>query len=72
MSSDIHAEVFFGETRLNKCGDVLVPDKLCDLRDLKAVLQMVDELQRRICTDPSQKMRNLLRLVATLPNEVSD
>lgn len=61
VSSNLCEEVFFGETHLNKCGDVLVvPYKLCDLQDLKAVLQMAEEFQRSIYTDPSQKMRNLL------------
>lgn len=71
VSSDLHVEVFFGETRLSMCGDVFVPDKLCDLSDLKAVLQTIEEFHRSICTEPSQKIRNLLQLVATLLDEVS-
>ncbi|KAH9364495.1 hypothetical protein HPB48_018685 [Haemaphysalis longicornis] len=71
VPSDLQVEVFFGETRLSKCGDVLVPDKLCDLRDLKAVLHTIEEFHRSICTEPSQKIRNLLQFVATLLDEVS-
>ncbi|XP_077498527.1 uncharacterized protein LOC144109623 [Amblyomma americanum] len=71
VSSDLRVEVFFGETRLSKCGEVLVPEKLCDLRDLKRVLQMIEDSHRNISTEPSEKIRHL-QLVATLLDEVSD
>ncbi|KAH9375679.1 hypothetical protein HPB48_016633 [Haemaphysalis longicornis] len=72
VSSGLRVQVFFSETHLNKCGYVLFPHTLCNLIDLKAVLHVVEEFQRNICTDPFQKMHYLLQLVATLLEEVSD
>lgn len=43
MSTDLRVEVFFGETGVGKCGDVLVPERLCDFRDLKSVLQIIEQ-----------------------------
>lgn len=71
VSTDLRVEVFFGETGVRKCGDVLVPEKLCDLRDLKSVLHMIEQTRKDISTERSEKARHLLTLVSTLLEEVS-
>nr|XP_054930979.1 uncharacterized protein LOC129386795 [Dermacentor andersoni] len=71
VSTDLRVEVFFGETRVRKCGDVLVPEKLCDFRDLKSVLHMIEQTHKDISTERSEKARHLLALVSTLLEEVS-
>nr|XP_054933828.1 uncharacterized protein LOC129387969 [Dermacentor andersoni] len=71
VSTDLRVEVFFGETGVRKCGDVLVPEKLCDLRDLKSLLHMIDQTRKDISTERSEKARHLLTLVSTLLEEVS-
>lgn len=60
------------ETRLHKCDDEIVPDKLCDLRDLNEVLQVVEKFHSSICSEPSHKLRYLLQLVEPLLNEARD
>ncbi|XP_072142405.1 uncharacterized protein [Dermacentor andersoni] len=71
VSTDLRVEVFFGETGVRKCGDVLVPEKLCDLRDLKSVLHMIEQTRKDISTERSEKAHYLLTLVSTLLEEVS-
>ncbi|KAL1470267.1 hypothetical protein MTO96_040540 [Rhipicephalus appendiculatus] len=60
VSTDLRMEVIFGETVVTNCGDVLVPEKICDLRDLKRVLEIIEQTRKDISAAPSEKARHLL------------
>lgn len=66
VSTDLRVEVFYGESVVRNY-DVLVPEKMCDLKDLKRERSS----NRLTSTAPSEKASHLLRLVSTLREETS-
>lgn len=51
--------------------NVLVSEKKCDLRDLKRVLEIIEQARQDISAAPSEKAHHLLRWVSTLLEQVS-
>lgn len=71
VSTDMRVGVYFGESGVRKCGRVLVPEKLCDFRDFKSVLQVIEQTHKDTSTENSEKAHHLLALLSTLLEEVS-
>lgn len=70
VTSDLCVDVYIGETRVVNLAGVSVPAQLQDLRELRDVLQYVEQLYTDHSADGVQRTQQLLGLVSSLLEEL--